>query len=90
MQSSRDDRGVVAEQAVACAEIFRQVAEMAVRDGVRLAVDDQQTRGVAAVGRLLGDEPVGQGVVEKVGLQDGPKVLRFSTGLEIGLLATFL
>jgi len=34
-------------------------------------VHDEQTRGIAAVGRLLRDEPVRQWVIEEIGLQDG-------------------
>jgi hypothetical protein len=42
VQTGRDDRGVVAEEGVAGAEVFRQVAEMAVGDGAGLPVHDEQ------------------------------------------------
>ena len=71
-----------------------QCARREVGDGVRAAVDHEQARLIAAARRCLGDQTVGQFVVEKVGFQrhegmewPGPAVLATfisGTGTEPG------
>ena len=69
MQAGGDDGGVVAEKGVSGAQVVRQVPEMPVFKAVLRPVHDEQPGGIAAVGRLLRDEPVRQRVIEEIGLQ---------------------
>lgn len=69
MESGWNDRRRVAEQDVTGPEKVADVAEMPVLNAPLAAVNDEQARGVALRQRGLGDEPLGQDVVEKVGLQ---------------------
>ena len=73
MQPGGNDGGVVAEEGVAGAEVFRQIAKMPVGDGAGLAVHDEQARFIATVGGPLGNEPLGQRVVEEVGFHFQPR-----------------
>ena len=68
MQPGGNDGGVIAKQAIAGPQVFRQVAERPVFNAVFLTMHHQQARGIAPVGRLLGDKPVRQRVVEEGGL----------------------
>ena len=67
VEAGGDDGGVVAEKRVARAQVGGQVAEMPVFQPARLPVHDQQARRIAPLRRLLGDEPLRQRVVEKIG-----------------------
>jgi hypothetical protein len=64
MQPGGYDRGIVPEQAVAGLEVIRQVAKIPVFHAAGLPVDDQQAGRIAPIGRLLGDQVLGQGIVE--------------------------
>lgn len=68
VEAGGDDGSIVAEEGVGGLQVVAQVAELAVFDPVGVAVDDEQTGVIAPAGGGLGDEPVGQGVVEEVGL----------------------
>ncbi len=63
--------GGVAEQRVAGPQVFAEIGEHAVLDAAGGAMHDEQARGVAARGGRLGDEPLGQRVVEEVGGKRG-------------------
>src|ERR1019366_6120427 len=52
----RENGGGVAEERIARAEELRQIGKGVVRDGVRRAIDDEETRLVAARGGRLRDE----------------------------------
>jgi len=69
MQAGRDDGGIVAEEAVARAQKLRQVAKMAVLHGMGGPVHHQEPGLIAPPGRLLRNQPLGQGIVEERGFQ---------------------
>src|SRR5262249_9816710 len=60
------DAGVVQDQQVARIEQVGQVAEVVMANLTRRSVHDEQARGVAFRGRLLGDQVRGQVVIEQV------------------------
>jgi len=66
-EAGGDDVGVVAEEGEAAADEIGKVGEDVVRDSVAGAVDDEQTRLIAASGGRLGDQLGGQFVIEERG-----------------------
>ena len=66
-EAGGEDGGVVAKKGVARAQVVADVGENAVLKAPGVAVNDEQPRGVAARGGSLGDEALGQGVVEEIG-----------------------
>ena len=65
MQSGGNNGGVIAEQAVAGPQVFREVTEVPVLNTVFLPMHHQQARGIAPIGRLLRDKLFWQRVVEE-------------------------
>lgn len=70
VQPGGDDGGVVAEQAVAALQVFREIMEVPVLQAVLPPMHHEQTRGIAPIGGLLGDKPVWQRIIEEIGLQE--------------------
>ena len=66
MQPGGNNRGIVAEQAVAGPQVFPQIAEVTMLDGVRGTVYDQQSRLIASVGRFLRDQPPRELIIEEL------------------------
>ena len=67
MQSCRQDRRIVSQEDIAGAQILWQIGEEPVFQRARRAIDDEQTRLIAACGGSLRDQPRWQRVVEKFG-----------------------
>ena len=65
-EAGRHDARVVEDQGVAGLEVFLEVVEVAVLDGLLYGVEDHETRGVARLDRHLGDALFWQ-VVIKIG-----------------------
>jgi hypothetical protein len=63
--AGRDDAGVVEDEEVAGREEVRQLAEDAVLEFAGGAADDEEPGVVAPRRGVLGDEPVGKGIVEE-------------------------
>ena len=66
-----EDAGVVEDEEVAGAEVVDDVGDVAVLDAVFGAVEDHHAGGAADGGRGLGDELLGEGVVEVCGEHGG-------------------
>ncbi len=65
-EAGGDDAGVVEDEEVTGRKEARQVGEGVVADLARRAAQHQQARGVAARGGLLGDQLLGQVVIEGI------------------------
>ena len=69
VEAGGDDSGVIAKEGVPGTQVLGQIAEMAMGEGAGFPVDDEQARFVSSLGRLLGDQPFRQRVVEEIGGQ---------------------
>jgi hypothetical protein len=69
MQPGRDHTAVVGDEQIPGGKVFTDLVKMAMLDGARGPIQNQQPAVIAWIHRLLGDEFRGQIIVEQISLQ---------------------